>query len=402
MAFRKQKTTDITPELPQNEYFESVSARLGILQVLLYLALLAFVILSFARNTELITYRNFYHFFRELTTSFEKIDVYKTESLAYSYDEEQSFTLYRKGLAVAGNNAVTVFTETGRQTVSQSLQYRDPVAKGSGKYLLVYELGGTQYSLYNSYTQIHTGVTERPIRGAAVSDCGMFAIVSSSEEHTSVVSLYSSNFALINRYSKQGYVMDLSINDDGSQIAILTSEANAGIYHTKLVLHRPRTEDPGTELKIGNALGWQCSYTADKTLAVLCADGISCIRDGKVQSFFDLGKLTVTAYSADNNGISVCLRDSVHSEQNQIVLFDKDGKILYNETLPYACREILRAGNAVYILHTAGVSCLDVKAKRITTYLCTTEQKTLLVPNENEILLCSPQKADCIKRSSFS
>ena len=402
MAFRKQKTTDITPEPPQNEYFESVSARLGILQVLLYLALLAFVVLSFARNTELITYRNFYHFFRELTTSFEKIDVYKTESLAYSYDEEQSFALYRNGLAVAGNNAVTVFTETGRQTVSQSLQYRNPVAKGSGKYLLVYELGGTQYSLYNSYTQIHTGVTERPIRGGAVSDCGMFAIVSSSEEHTSVVSLYSSNFALINRYSKQGYVMDLSINDDGSQIALLISKVDAGIYHTNLVLHRPRTEDSGIEIKIGNALAWQCSYTADKTLAVLCADGISTVRDGKVQSFFDFGDLTVTAYSADKNSIAVCLRDNVHSEKNQTVLFDKDGKVLYNESVPHSCREIIREGNAVYILHTAGVSRLDVKTKHITTYWCTTEQKTLLVQNENEILLCSPQKADCIHRSSFS
>ena len=47
----------------QNPYYERVSERLGIFQVILYFSLFAFVVLSFFSNTELITYQNFYRFF---------------------------------------------------------------------------------------------------------------------------------------------------------------------------------------------------------------------------------------------------------------------------------------------------------------------------------------------------
>ena len=126
-------------ERERNEYYENISAGLGIMQVVLYLSLFAFVVLSFLSNTNLITYQNFYHFFQDLNASAERVDIFTHDSVSYSTDEEQSFTLYRKGLAVAGNTGVTIFSATGRQLVSHGIQYNDPVAVGSGKYLLVYE-----------------------------------------------------------------------------------------------------------------------------------------------------------------------------------------------------------------------------------------------------------------------
>ena len=132
-----KKQNVVTLESTQNDYYESVSAGLGIGQVVLYLALFAFVILSFFRNTELITYQNFYYFFKDLNASAETVDVLASDSVSYPTSDEQSFALYRKGLAVAGNNGVTLFTATGRQTLSKSFQYQNPIAVGSGKYLLV-------------------------------------------------------------------------------------------------------------------------------------------------------------------------------------------------------------------------------------------------------------------------
>ena len=53
--WRKRKKEQITPEMPQNSHYEAISARLGILQVLLYFTLFAFVILSFMIRTEVCT-----------------------------------------------------------------------------------------------------------------------------------------------------------------------------------------------------------------------------------------------------------------------------------------------------------------------------------------------------------
>ena len=68
-----KKKKEITPEMPQNAHYEAISSRLGILQVVLYLSLFAFVVLSLITNSELVTYRNFYYFFKDLNASFESI-----------------------------------------------------------------------------------------------------------------------------------------------------------------------------------------------------------------------------------------------------------------------------------------------------------------------------------------
>ena len=72
----------------RNEYYENISAGLGIVQVVLYLSLFAFVVISFLTNSNLITYQNFYHFFQDLNASAERVDIFSHDSLSYSTDEE--------------------------------------------------------------------------------------------------------------------------------------------------------------------------------------------------------------------------------------------------------------------------------------------------------------------------
>ena len=66
MKFNLKRSKAVTVKAPvggvgkeRNEYYENISVGLGILQVILYLSLFAFVALSFLANTNLITYQNF-------------------------------------------------------------------------------------------------------------------------------------------------------------------------------------------------------------------------------------------------------------------------------------------------------------------------------------------------------
>ncbi|MBE6602324.1 MAG: hypothetical protein E7637_07475 [Ruminococcaceae bacterium] len=392
-----RKKKDLTmPEMPPNPYYETISARLGILQVVLYMSLFVFVILSILRNTELITYRNFYLFFKDLNVSFKAVDVFETDSVSYTTSEEQSFTLYRNGLAVVGNNSVTVFTETGRQTVSETISYKNPMADGSGKYLLVYEMGGTQYSLYNSFKRLYTGTTDYPIQRAVVSESGLYAIVSASKDYPSVVSLYNSHFSLINRYNKKGYVMDLDINAKGTQIAILSTSSVGGIYETELMLHRPKSEEKAVTVQIGSSLGVRCAYTASGGVGVLTGNGYCYVKDARVQESFDFGERSILSADIGSDGFAVCLRDGSVSEQNELVVFDKNGKLCYREYAPVFPNQVEFAGNTVFLLHDSGITRVNIKTGKLSRFSCVTDGKRILVQSEAELLLCSPQKAEFI------
>ena len=395
---KENKTKVVLDE--QNEYYEKISVGLGIVQVVLFLALFAFVVLSFFRNTDLITYRNFYYFFKDLNASAESVDVFSSDSVSYPTSDEQSFTLYRQGLAVAGNGSVTVFTATGRQTVSETIQYHTPTAVGAGKYLLVYEMGGMQYSLYNSYTQIFSGKTDFPIYGAAASDSGMYALLTRSEAYTSVVSLYDSNFQLINRYSKNGYVTDVAIHEKGERIAIPVTEAVNGILKTTLTIYEPRRSDSGVTVEMGNSLPLSCSFTKNGGVSLLSTDGVRFVSSsgkGLTERFFD-GRSIVSA-SLGDHGAVIALRASDAMAENEVLVYGQSGEALLSHRTDELPEQITRAENGVFYLTREGVVRLDLKSGEASLYACHTDHKRLLAVGADEILLCSPQKADYIRFS---
>lgn len=378
----------------RNEYYENISAGLGILQVVLYLSLLAFVVISFLTNTRLITYQNFYHFFQDLNASAERVDIFSHDSLSYSTDEEQSFTLYRKGLAVAGNTGVTIFSATGRQLVSHGIQYNDPVAVGSGKYLLVYERGGKQYSLYNANTQMHAGETEYPISGAAVSDSGMYALISSANDANSAVYLYNNRFSLMNAYKKSGNVLDVAISSDGKRIALLTVTPVGGGVSTSVMLAEPGKGNAIAEKEIATSVGTQCHFTKSGKLAVLTTTGVTYLsNNGEVEFFYDFeGKIPATAELSED-GVAICLKKTAISEKNIIIIFDKSGKIVYNDVIQQSILSLAYREGVLFWTDYSGVSQLNLESGELAFVEYAADGKKLLAVNDKEILLCSPQKA---------
>ena len=398
--FRWYRRTDTDArETRINPYYEKISADLGILQVVLYLVLFSFVVLSFLKNTDLITYQNFYYFFKDLNASAEAVDVFASDSVSYPTAEQQSFTLYRNGLAVAGNQSVTVFTATGRQTVSQSIQYKNPTAVGAGKYLLVYELGGTQYSVYNSYTQLHMGTTEYPILGAAVSDSGSFALISRAESTNCTVSFYTDQFKLYRRYHRNDFVMDVSLDAQGERLAMLISSAADGRFVTRLELCEVRDEDERSmkTVEISDSLALSCSFMKNG-VGVLCENGFTFVdTDGKTTVGASFSSADLVSVCFGKEYAAFCLESAPLREEKQIIVFDKRGKMVYNETTKDRLTDLVVC-DGVLFYHTADEICrLELSTKRIVRMACTVGERRVLAVDRDEILVCSPQKAEFIR-----
>lgn len=378
----------------RNEYYENISANLGIFQVILYLSLFAFVILSFAKNTSLITYHNFYYFFKDLNASSQTVDI-SADSVTYPTDVTQSFTLFRKGLAVAGNKNLTVFTATGRQTVASMHHYTNPTAIASDKYLLVYDFGGTQFSLYNSYTRVYEGKSDYPLFGAAISDAGSFALITQSEKHASVVLLYNNNFSLIGRYNKTGYVTGISINPRGTLLAIMTSRTENGFWSTELELFKPGESAAQIQKEVASSVGLTCEFTANDTVAVLCSGGLLHVNaKGEIRERYDFSGQTIAQFYLGEDGAVLCLQAESVSLRDTLVVFDRNGAIRYQNELPEKAEQITRSGNRIFMLTTNGVGCLDISNRKYLFENRSTRQACILAIDADTVLICTPQKAE--------
>ncbi|MBQ9774030.1 MAG: hypothetical protein IJW30_05140 [Clostridia bacterium] len=395
---RREKKKKIVADGPRNEYYETVSARFGIAQVILYLLLLAFVVVSFLFNTELITYQNFYYFFQDLGASAENVDTVNTGSLSYPTAREQGFTLYRGGLAVAGNNSVTVFSATGRQIVSETVNYSHPVAVGSGKYLLVYEMGGMQYSLYTSYQKIHSGKTAYPIHGAAISDSGMYALISATDSSTSAVLLFNDRFQQTMEYEfGRAYVNDVAINENGTRVAILATDSVNGRLESRVKLAKPGEGEAMFDQTVSASVGLACTVTSSGRIAVLCGDGVYYLNErGETVESEPHDTLTPSYYAIGKDGIAVSLKKNTVSEKNVVRVFDKNGKKVYNGDVAQDIEAVAYSGDSVFWMTRDGVVRLSLDSGTVTHQAASTVGKRLLAVSEAEVLLCSAQKAEYI------
>ena len=379
---------------PQNTYYEGISERFGMAQVLIYLCLLAFVSVSLLANTHMITYQNLYYFIKDLNAAAEQVDVMQSDAVSYPTDRSQSFTLYRQGLAVAGNTSVTLFTASGRQTVSRNVQYQNPTAIGSGKYLLVYEQGGTKYSLYNSYTQIHAGKTDAPIRCATLSTGGMYAFVTDSDQYASVMELFSSDFELINRYRYNSYVTDVAIDEKGDYLAALISDTENGEFSTSVRFYRPREESIFSEVDVSRSLGLRCQFTQSGELSILCGNGVYYASvGGKLITESSFEGSSPVAFDLNRDGCVVILKKSGNILENQIIVFDKSGKMMYNGEVDQTVHGVALGEGFVCVMLSGEILRIRAEDGQRQSISCETENRVMLVARDGSVLLCSPKKA---------
>lgn len=401
--FHKPKRREIPIHRDPNPYYETLSERFGIAQVILYMGLLAFVVLSFLANTNLITYQNFYHFFKDLNSSLESVDVMYSDTLVYPSSEKQSFTLYRNGLAVAGNSSVTVFTPTGRQTVSETLSYHDPIAVGSGKYLLVYDQGGTRYSLYNSYTKLHEDQTEYPITGATVAENGMYVLITSAANAASVAEVYSDDFAILNRFtSKNGYYMDAAIHPKGNSVALLSSSANLGAFSTTLTVCSVGASSATVSEIVSDSLALVCEYTASDRLTLLCSDRVLFYKtNGQKLGEESFWGERILAFDIGESGTALCLAGEKGNQKNRLIVFDKQGGVLYNKTDVGRILRLSRYENQLFLLREDRIDRIDMKKNtEHPIKIPVGECSQMIAVNDREVLFCTAKKAYYLRVSA--
>ena len=126
---------------PRNAYYDNISNIYHTLFLVFLAALLVFVCASMLCNLELFTYENFYYLAKDINAA---SDLLSGTGNVINYEtsvRNQTFTLYRGGLAVGGDSGLQLFTATGRETLNTSPDYVQPVLRGSDRYLLVYDIG---------------------------------------------------------------------------------------------------------------------------------------------------------------------------------------------------------------------------------------------------------------------
>ena len=259
-------------------YYATVSARYKIAQRVLVALLVVFLLFSIFTNIREITYGNLFYFARDFGNAVDIASI-DYETLSYDVYQNQNFSLYRGGLAAVSPSNISVYTATGRRTLKSRADFVVPYAVCSEKYVLVYDMSGNSFSVYNSFSKVHTESFDEPITDAYISDSGVFAVVTSSASYRSVINVYNKNFKMTGKYSKNLYSIDVCIDKDGERMAVLFYDVGDGRGVTLLrvydIAERSSSEKDPDEDRIiyEHFFDYQfplsCSFIGDGKLSVI-------------------------------------------------------------------------------------------------------------------------------------
>ncbi len=398
-ASQKEEVEEIRGALTDAGYYEEVSLRYASAQLIGMMLLALFVAVSLLTNSSILSSDNLVFFAKDMTTALAMGEREARDTVVYTADGENRFALFRDGLAVLGQDKLTVFTATGREAYTARHSYASPRAVSSGRYLVTYDLGGSAYDLYNSFTCVKSGTSETAIRGATAANNGAYAIITDGTEYASCVTLYNDRFQAINRYNLKEYTVCADLDEQGERLLLASVSAEGGRMTTHIMLATAGRGTADAEWTVSDAYPVAAHLTDGGLVMLLSTDSL-CFFDaeGNELSRYTLDTDRITAHRAGSFGCVVTMRADSYDARAEVLAFDKDGNACYHIISKTAVADAVLCGSTLTVLSDGLLACYTDGSEQPTdTAVLTGQYSRLEAYAEGECYVCGEARAITVR-----
>ncbi len=303
------------------------------------------------------------------------------------------FALYKNGLVAASGSEVKIFNATGRVTLTSGDIFANPAIIASNKYVLVYDLGGSRFSVYNSFKKIETVTLDGTIAYASMSEDGGFVIVEKTQDYNSVAHIYDDDCNRINSYATNEYVIAAEMSQNGKYTAVISSSADHGEMTSTLTVLKRNKKKIHAQIDTGNLSPYTCGFVSDNRIAVFYSDRV-CVYNlkGKLKGEYMYPDSKLAYISHTQGGVSLLFEDDLINGQNTLVVLNKNGRQEYCGQMSGSFTDMEMYGSYVFLLTNNGICKFNSKTK-ITSFKESADTfGELLVCSKDKVLLCTDSR----------
>lgn len=366
---KKDVIEDSVPELEVrplarvNEYYIDISNKFKTAKyaVLVFLVLFVLCMISIFRND--ITLENCEYLLRFLTS---EVSSYADEYEIIYYDTAGvvDVEMFNGNLVTVKNNGIDFYDVNGNNTESLGINQSSPVVVTAGKHMLIYDLGGYSFNLFNNFSQLTTETYNYPISCAAISEEGMYAVVTKSLDYQSIVHLYDHNYNLITKIYKDKYITDIKIDRSGEKLLFTSFYAENGGYKSEIVTYVPYTEKESGLNTAENSFATMCDFHDDGSYSVLTDRALLFYNDDdKLINQFNLGSIVPNQCMILDNYVALAYNQNIIGSESELTVFDTEGNrdfvyTVKDKILDWTCYE-----DQLYLLLDSALMHIDLSEK---------------------------------------
>lgn len=351
---------------PSVRYYQKIAHRYQTACAVSILALLCYLVVILGAFGDYITYDNLQYLIRDLDTVVSSGEN-TFSNIQYDRQSEMTFAVFKNGLATAGKESFSLFDSSGLRLSENQISYTNPVLVPSSKYLLLYDLTGKDYAVYNALTRVIARVSDHKIIDGDMSDSGSFLLVTRSNETKYVVELYNDALNHTMSVYKDNYVMDAAINQDGSMIAVCSAVPSDTNFDCEISFYAKGNGATYNTVNLTDTMPLQARFFGN-TLVVLCDNGLYFYdKDGVPISAYALQGMTLEYADMSRSYVVLACSENALGSENRILVFDLEGTVL---------------ADAVVRERVTGVCAPLNRSEKAVAYLLTPERVAMLTPGE--------------------
>ncbi len=373
-----------------NPYYLKVAKRYRTAKLLSLAALILYLISMLVMHRAQITYENLVYLAKDLDTDVEAEDAL-FEEIKYDESRKMSAAMYKGRLALATTTSFTLYNSTGAIERTFKISMENPKVVSGDKYVLVYDVGGTTYSLYTTILCAHSGQTQYTLQGAAVSDSGSYALITRARENRYNVTIYDSNFRELTKIFKDKYVMDVALSSDGTGYAVASCEMAGTSAVTEIMSGRYDSESTSVAT-VDDSLPFEVSFFSDGSF---CAVGDNAIAffggDGEKISERRFDGYGVTGVSFSSGAVMITESRNVVDTKNSVTVFSRDGSEVLTASVYAKISACALGDTAAYFAYDGTLTRYTVSAEPVSV-TCPKIVK-MLVPYSDNVLVMGQTSA---------
>ncbi len=399
MNRKKEKNIPVVGQIENriNRYYLKISRKYMAAGIALMFALVCYIIMIPLFFGSYVTYDNLKYLLRDignisLPGSSESSS---GVSIVYNGGDDIKADSFRGGIAVLNSDSYFYYDGSGILLTENELNYASPDMVSSEKYMLVYDVGGVGYSVYNQLTCIISREADERIVTGNIADDGSMLLVTRSRETKYVVELYNAAFTKSMRLYKENYVIDAAISPDGKYILIASGVPSGTDLDCEISIIEKGADSPLFTTVYSHTMPLEL-VSGEDGFILLCDNGINYFDySGSLMRTIPFSGINLRY--ADITAERSVIVGSVNAlgSENKITVLDSSGEVLYDKVIEKRITGAYTGSKKVLLYYktTNGVCAVYESGEEITYDNKSYGEILTVVPEKNGAFLCTKSSA---------
>ncbi len=282
------------------------------------------------------------------------------QNIELSYDGSASNPAdwYDGFIAILTNRDVTMYNSSAKAEFKHDVNLNNPVLKCYDKYTLIYDCGGSELYVTNSYKEVFNKQFDGSIINARFTKDGHLVVITKMKNYRAVVTVYSSSFKEVYKvYSASEYVMDADVSNDGKQLAVAVYDGGFGEILSAVNIYNMNSEKVKSRIEGVEGLILSVDMKAGGRTHILTQNGYYVSKDGKqAEEVLSVGSNYLEYYDITKDDNSVIILDGkLVGKSCQIHMFNAYGVETGNVTVEGNLQCYDKTDDFVFAVDDAGL-----------------------------------------------